>query len=65
MAHSVDMIKPMLDASFQETLILSASIFAIVFGLFNAWWVLRIKVTVAEGDDEEQNITKTIPEQKL
>lgn len=53
MAHSVDMIKPMLDASFQETLILTVSILSIIFGLFNAWWVLRIKVAVAEGDDEE------------
>jgi hypothetical protein len=56
----------MLDAKFQETLIIAASIISIIFGLFNAWWVLRIKVSNAEGvDDEEENIATAIPQKKL
>jgi hypothetical protein len=52
----------MLNASYQETLIISASIISILFGLYNAYWVLRIKVSHAEGvDDEEENIATAIP----
>jgi Na+/H+-translocating membrane pyrophosphatase len=68
MAHSVDMIQPMLDATKQETLIISACIIGILFGVYNAWWVLRINIIQdAEGGqvDEEQAINKVIPPQKL
>ena len=49
MAHSVDMIQPMLDAAKQESIIITCCIISIIFGLYNAWWVLRIKINEAEG----------------
>lgn len=49
MAHSVDMIQPMLDAAKQESIVIAACLIGILFGVYNAWWVLRIKVNDAEG----------------
>jgi hypothetical protein len=68
MAHSIDMIQPMLDASTQESIIIGCSVFAILFGIFNAWLVLRINVNSqvdAEGDDESMGITASISDAKL
>jgi len=45
------MIPNMLNAALQEKIIIACSIFAILFGLFNAYLVLKIDV-VAKVDAE-------------
>ena len=68
--HSVQMIPNMLNAALQERLIIACSIFAILFGLLNAYLILKVDIVSkvdAEGakDDENQNIRTALSEQKL
>lgn len=49
-------------------MIICCSVFAIVFGVLNAYWVLKIKVSgvgAEDGEGEGQAITRVIPPQKL
>jgi len=58
----------MLNASTQESIIIYCSLFAILFGVYNALLVLSIDVTAkvdAEGDDESQGINAGISDDKL
>jgi hypothetical protein len=68
----------MLDASNQELIIIIFSVFGILFGIFNAYLVLKIKVAkTADGDktdldadkrvedDEGAAIVNAIPDEKL
>jgi len=41
------MISSMINAAYQEKIIIACSIIAILFGVLNAWQVLRINVTSA------------------
>ena len=49
--HSVQMIPNMLNAALQEKLIIACSIFAILFGLLNAYLILKVDI-VSKVDAE-------------
>lgn len=49
--HSVQMIPNMLNAALQEKIIIACAIFSILFGLFNAYLILKIEV-VSKVDAE-------------
>ena len=61
------MIPNMLNAALQEKIIIACAIFAILFGLFNAYLILKIDVVAKVDaevvkDDENQNIRTALSE---
>ena len=50
--HSVEMIPNMLNAALQEKIILACSVFAIFFGILNAYLVLKVDIiSKVEAED--------------
>ena len=65
-SHSIKILKPVLDAAQQEQIIVFIAIISILFGVFNAFVVLKVKVSRADEqgqpvDDENENIVKALP----
>jgi uncharacterized membrane protein (DUF106 family) len=69
--HSINLIPAMINIEYQENFIIIASILAIIYGLINAYLVLKIKVTRdldksgREVDDESENIRTQLSSSKL
>ena len=60
--HSVNLISVMINIDYQENFIIFASVLSIIYGIINAYLVLRVKVSREldksgrEVDDESENI---------
>ena len=69
--HSVNLVSAMINIDYQENFIIIASVLAIIYGILNAYLVLRIKVTRdldksgREVDDENENIRTQLSSSKL
>ena len=69
--HSVNQIPAKINIDYQENFIIIASVLSIVYGIINAYLVLRIKVTRdldksgREVDDENENIRTQLSSSKL
>ena len=69
--HSVNYIPAKINIDYQENFIIIASVLSIVYGIINAYLVLRIKVTRdldksgREVDDENENIRTQLSSSKL
>ena len=69
--HSVNLVSAMINIDYQENFIIIASVLAIIYGIINAYLVLRIKVTRdldksgREVDDENENIRTQLSSSKL
>ena len=69
--HSVNLISVMINIDYQENFIIFASVLSIIYGIINAYLVLRVKVSREldksgrEVDDESENIRTQLSASKL